>query len=309
MRIVFFGTANFALPILEALKSQHEIAGVVTTPDAPVGRKRQLIESPVSMLAKELGLKTLKPEKLDRQLKVELEALRAELFIVVAYGKILPDEFITLPEFKTVNVHASLLPKYRGPSPIQFALLNGDAETGTTIMVMRPELDTGPILAQEKLIVAPDDTYVTLADRLAKLSVAVLMPAMEDYVSGKLEPRPQNESEANWSKIISKEDGKINWDRSSWEVYNQFRAFFPWPGIWTTWQGQKLKILDCSPLPSPAVAAEQTNNPGTVLAGGAVVCGSGSLLQINSLQLAGKNETRIENFLRGNGSLISSRLK
>ena len=246
MRIIFFGTANVALPILEELRLEHDIVAVVTTPDVKVGRKQILQESPVSALAKDLNLTTYKPEKIKNNpefLKI-LTDLAADIFVVVAYGKILPMEVINLPPHKTVNVHFSLLPKYRGPSPIQAALLAGDTHTGSSIFVLDEGVDTGPLIAQEILAVEPDDNFFTLSDKLARFSAKLILPTLEDYTGGKITPLPQVEEGISQTKIISKVDGKADWNQSAAEIYNRFRAFYIWPGLWSTWQGKTLKITD-----------------------------------------------------------------
>ncbi|MCL5667370.1 MAG: methionyl-tRNA formyltransferase [Patescibacteria group bacterium] len=298
MKIIFFGTSNVALPVLEVLDKHHEVLAVVTQPDAPAGRKRQFTESPVSVLAKEMGKKTFKPEKVKNNelLRMELENLKAEIFVVVAYGQILPRDIINLPAFKTVNVHFSPLPKYRGPSPIQSALLNGDQQTGTTIFILDELVDHGPMIAQEIINIEPDDNFITLSEKLARRSANLIVPVLEGYVSGKTTPLPQDDAAATRTKIITKNDGRVQWQKTAGEIYNQFRAFYPWPGIWTIWNGKKLKILDCRPVKKTAGLA---GNPGSVLEGGLVACGNGQALQINSLQLEGKAETDIGSFLNG----------
>ncbi|MFI5206363.1 MAG: methionyl-tRNA formyltransferase, partial [Candidatus Paceibacterales bacterium] len=270
-KIIFFGTANEALPILEALKKQHEIVAVVTTPDAVAGRKQEMQESPVSALAKDLKLMMFKPDNVKNNLEFlsQLKNLNADIFVVAAYGKILPLDIINMPKFKTINVHFSVLPKYRGPSPIQSALLNGDQQTGTSIFILDQEVDNGPLLAQEIANIEPDDNYFTLSDKLAKLSAGIINQVVADYTAGKITPLPQDETAASYSKIITKADGKINWQKPANEIYNQFRAFFLWPGIWTTWKGQALKITDCL-----AISASADNIVGTVLDGGVVACGN-----------------------------------
>ncbi len=306
MKIIFFGTANFALPILDKLNSRYGVKAVVTTPDTKVGRGRLVSESPVALLAHDLNLPLFKPENLEDPLFLgEMQKIKPDIFIVVAYGKIFPEGLINLPELKTLNVHASLLPKYRGPSPIQYALLGGDTATGTSIMLMAPQLDTGAILAQEKVEIDSDDNYITLSDRLAHLSADLLIKVLEDYAAEKNTPKPQDEAGATWTKIITKSNGKIDWRKPAQEIYNQFRAFYPWPGIWTTWDSQTLKILDCAPLSDPGPA---NITPGTVVAGGRVVCGNQTLLQIKNLQLAGKKETDIESFLRGYKDFVGSQM-
>jgi methionyl-tRNA formyltransferase len=307
MNIVFFGTANFALPILEQLNQHYGVKAVITTPDAKVGRKQLLQESPVALLAKNLKISTIKPENLknNKQFLAELQNYQPDLFVVVAYGKFLPAELIEFPKYKTINIHASLLPRYRGASPIQFALWNGDAQTGTSIMLMAPELDAGPILAQKSLPIDPHDNYLTLSGKLAKLSVELLIPTIDGYVGGSIQPQPQDENTVTWSRQITKDDGKIDWATPAQKIYNQFRALHSWPGIWTTWNGQTLKITDCT----VAEGNDSEHNPGTVTAGGKIVCGDNSLLQLNSVQLAGKNETDIKSFLNGYKNFIGSNLK
>jgi len=312
MKIVFFGTANVALPILEALKKQHEILAVVTKPDAEVGRSQDLTESPVSSLARDLKLLTLKPEKIkdNAEFLSQLQNMGADIFVVVAYGKILPMNVISLPKFKTVNVHFSVLPKYRGPSPIQFALLNGDAQTGTTIFLLDEKVDDGPLLAQEIANIDPSDNYFTLSDKLARVSAGVINQVINDYTSGNITPLPQDEARASLTKIIAKADGKIDWNKSAQEIYSQFRAFYIWPGIWTTWKGKKLKITDCVVNTDLPIGHGSTDvyGCGAVIAGGIVSCGGGTFLKINQLQLEGKSEVAIGDFLNGYPGLVGSKL-
>lgn len=310
MKIIFFGTANVALPILEALKKQHEILAVITTPDAAAGRSQELQESPVSALAKDLKLEILKPEtvKNNPEFLAQLQSLGADIFVVVAYGKILPESVINLPKFKTLNVHFSVLPKYRGPSPIQFALLNGDEQTGTSFFLLDKLVDDGPLLAQEIANIDPGDNFFTLSDKLARLSAGLINQVIEDYTGGKITPLPQDEGRASFTKIIIKQDGKINWEKSAQDIYNQFRAFFLWPGIWTTWNGKIVKITDCV---TTNLQMEPTTNDyksGVVLAGGVVACGGGTFLKIKQLQMEGKSEVAIGDFLNGYSGFVGSKL-
>ncbi len=308
MRIIFFGTSNVALPILEMLHQHHDIAAVVTQPDAPVGRKKEMTESPVSVLANEMELKIFKPTtvKANNELLEDLTKLAADIFIVVSYGKILPAEIINLPPLKTLNVHFSLLPKYRGASPIQFALLNGDKETGTTIMLMDSELDHGQILAQEKHTIDPDDNYISLSQNLAHVSAELLKKTLPEYALGKINPLEQDHTVATLTKIISKQDGRVDWSKSADQIYHQFIAYYPWPGIWTTWNGKNLKITDCLDLVDKSNGPEL---PGAVLNGGKVVCSNNSIIQINRLQLEGKIETDIQSFLNGYKNFAGSKLE
>lgn len=296
MRIIFFGTSNVALPVLEALSRKHEVVLVVTSPDAPVGKKQVLTPSPVSVLAAELHIETLKPETVKNNpgLVAMLKEKQADVYIVVSYGKILPKEVITLPPHKTLNIHFSLLPKLRGASPIQHALLQGDKETGTTIFVLNERMDEGPIIAQKTEAIDPDDNFFTLSERMARVSAQLLLDTLPEYASGSMLPREQDHTKATYTKIITKADGKIDWHKTTDEIYNQFRAFYPWPGVWTMWQGQLLKIHDCAPT-----QGETTAPPGTVLEDGQVACGNGTILKLFQLQLAGKNQANISSFLNG----------
>jgi methionyl-tRNA formyltransferase len=211
----------------------------------------------------------------------------------VAFGKILPEEIINLPKLKTLNVHPSLLPKYRGPSPIKHAILNGETETGSSIML-------------ETVAIDADDNDFTLADKLARVSAKLLLKTIDEYAAGKIQAVAQNEAEATHSKMISKADGKINWQKSATEIYNQFRAFYPWPGIWTTWNGKKIQFTDCVPEQSDAAAAAI---PGTVLDGGLVACGQGTLLKIKQLKPEGKSEMGMADFLNGYRDFVGSQLE
>lgn len=306
MNIVFFGTSNVALPILETLSRHHTISAVVTQPDALAGRQQEMQESPVSVLAREMNLQTLKPETVKNNdwLTMELKSLQADLFIVVSYGKILPAEIISMPPLGTLNVHFSLLPKYRGASPIQFAIMNGEEFTGTSIMLLDEQLDHGPIVTAERYAIENDDNFLTLSEKLAHASAKLLDLALPDFSAGRLKPTAQDESEATYTKIISKADGRVDWNKPAEAIYNQFRAFYPWPGIWTEWNGKKIKILDCAP--SPVHEAGQV--AGTVLEGGYVACGDSTKLQIRSLQLEGKTQTDIQSFLNGYGQFLGSKL-
>jgi methionyl-tRNA formyltransferase len=218
---------------------------------------------------------------------------------------------ISMPKFKTINVHFSVLPKYRGPSPIQFALLNGDQQTGTSIFLLDEKVDNGPLIAQEIANIDPSDNYFTLSDKLARLSAGVVNSVIADYANGKITPLPQDEALATFTKIITKADGKIDWSKSAREIYNQFRAFFLWPGIWTTWNGKKLKIMDCLVNMDLQIQHGTTDGYGcgVVLADGAIACGRNTFLQIKTLQMEGKNETDLKNFLNGYPSFVGSNLE
>lgn len=287
MRIVFFGTSEIGIPILSALHKSHQVLAVVTTPDKPVGRKQVMSPSAIANEALRLNLPVIKPVKVKNNPEFldELKNFNADIFVVVSYGKILPANLLDIPPLKTINVHFSLLPKYRGPAPVQFALLNGETKTGTTIFILDELVDHGPILAMKELDIDPDDTNISLQSKLAIASADLLLETLPNYESGKIEPQIQNHDLATGSKIISKEDGKVNWDQTAQEIYNQFRAYQPWPGIYTSWQGKILKILNCKPAQESSAET--------------IDCGSKTYLQLITVQLEGKNPVSIKDFLNG----------
>ncbi|HUZ07446.1 MAG TPA: methionyl-tRNA formyltransferase [Candidatus Paceibacterota bacterium] len=234
MKIVFMGTAELSCASLEKLAGKYSIVAVVTQPDKPKGREMKLQFSPVKMLAEKLQLPVLQPAKArDEKFISELRGLQPDLIVVVAYGQILPQAILDLPKFGCVNVHTSLLPKYRGASPIQSAILNGEIETGVTIMKMDAGLDTGEILTQARTPVLPEDNSQTLHDRLAQLGAKLLVETIPNYVAGKISPKPQPVEGASYATKIKKEDGKIDWNEPAEKILNRLRAFTPWPGAFT----------------------------------------------------------------------------
>ena len=242
MKIVFFGTSDFATPVLEALiQTGCTVVAVVTAPNS------QTI-TPAKQLATVHNIEVLQPEnfKTDPALvRIEEVARQADVGIVVDYGKIIPKHFLRLSKHGLLNIHGSLLPKYRGPSPIQYALLNGENETGVTIFILDEKIDHGPVLGMERESIAPNDKYYDLKMRLVKKGADLLLRLLPKYLSGEIPPQPQNESQATFTKLITKEDGKVDWRRGAQQIYNQFRAFHKWPGIYTLLQDKTLKIIDC----------------------------------------------------------------
>lgn len=276
MKIIFMGTPEFSATILTALlNSDYEIAAVITNPDAPVGRKQILTPSPVKVVAEKNKIPIIQPEK--------MRDFNVDLAIVAAYGKIIPKHILDIPRYGTINVHPSLLPKYRGASPIQNAILNGDKKTSVTIMKLDKEMDHGPILAQEEFPIADSDTYESLSQKLAMMGAELLTKTIPDYVSGKIKPVEQKHAEATYTKIIKKEDGKIDWSKSAAEIERMIRAFYPWPTAWTTWNSKVLKILE----------AEVRNEK----------------LAIKKLQLEGGKILSIKEFLNGHKDFNISDLK
>ena len=287
MRIVFFGTSEIGVPILESLHENHEVVLVVSTPDKPVGRKQVITPSSISNTATRLNLPLMTPQKVktNTELWEDLVKYNADIFIVVSYGKIMPVELINIPHLKTINVHFSLLPEYRGPAPVQFALLDGKTKTGTTIFVLDELVDHGPVIASKEIDIAPDDTNITLQGKLAKLSAELLIEILPKYESGEILPQEQNHELATGSKIISKEDGKIDWSQDAQSIYNKFRAFQPWPGIYTTWEDKIFKIINCRPV--------NEVSPHTI------ECGNNTYLELLEIQLEGKKPVTMKDFLNG----------
>jgi methionyl-tRNA formyltransferase len=246
LRLVFFGTPEFAVPSLRTLAAQPDFAVVlvVTQPDRPAGRGRGLQPPPVKVLAQELGLPCWQPETLRTfEAEARLAAVAPMLAVVVAYGKIIPASMLSMPRHGFLNVHPSLLPRYRGASPIQAALLNGDAITGISFAVMTPELDAGPILRQFAIPIVPDDTGVTLGARLAEVAAELLPDTIRDWIAGRIVPIPQGEGEATYTRPLTKADGRVDWSEPAERIERKIRALQPWPCAWTTIGGRRLILL------------------------------------------------------------------
>jgi methionyl-tRNA formyltransferase len=299
VKIAFLGTPEFAVAPLDALaRAGHELVCVVAQPDRPAGRAQALRAPATKEWATARGIPVLQPEKVrDGRLARELAALRPDVLVVVAYGRILGEDLLTLAPFGALNVHASLLPRWRGAAPIQWALAEGDRETGVTIMRMDAGLDTGDVLLQRVLAVAPDETSATLHDRLSTLGAAALVEALPAFAAGRLVPVRQDGARATLARILEKEDGRLDFgvpaERLAWRV----RGFTPWPGAFTTLGGRLLKVHAARPLPDGCGLA-----PGEARAiadGIAVGCGAGSALLLVEVQLEGKRRARASEFLKG----------
>lgn len=309
MDYIFFGTPKFAETILKGLlKNGHKPACVVTAPDKPVGRKQEITPPPVKVLAEKEGVPVLQPNKFDENVKKELKKNKPDLFIVAAYGKILSKDILDIPKHGSLNVHPSLLPKYRGPSPIHYAILEGDTVTGTTIMLMDEKMDHGPILAQEKLKIDQTDTTATLTDKLADHGISVLSKIIDPYISGAITPKEQDHTDASYTHIIEKSDGHINWNNSASFIERQSRALTPWPGVFTYWNDKRMKITsvniakDVGGIVKPGEVIRHNNE--TLAIGtkqGIVIPGK--------LQIEGKKEQDAEKFLDGYPDIIGSILK
>ena len=242
-RIVFMGSPDFALPSLRALAAQYQIVGVVTQPDRASGRGRELKAPPVKTLALELGLPIIQPEKLRQPEATEqLRAWNPDLIVVAAFGQVLKPDVLNLPRFGCINVHASLLPRWRGAAPINAAILAGDEETGVTIMKMDAGLDTGPMLARRSIRITPDLTAGAAFEALSALGADLLLETLPDYLAGKLTPTPQPETGVTYAPMLQKEDGRLDFTRPAEELVRRVRAMNPWPGAWFEWDGSPLKV-------------------------------------------------------------------
>jgi methionyl-tRNA formyltransferase len=320
MAIVFIGTPDFAVPSLERLAADgHPIAAVITQPDRPAGRGRRPNPPPVRTAAERLGLAVWQPADLrDAEALERLASLEPEVIVAVAYGRILRRKVLNIPPRGVLNVHPSLLPRWRGPSPVQATILAGDEETGVTIMLMDEGMDSGPVLAQQTHAVSPHDTAGSLMDTLAGMGADLLAGTLPRWLSGEIDPVQQDESLATVSSLIRKEDGLIDWNLPAVDIWRRVRAYNPWPGAYTTFEGDLLHIWRAWP-----VASGGTAEPGTVIglsaddlgevpreagaAGFAVQAGDG-LLAVTEVQRAGRRRLPAADFLRGAPGLAGAAL-
>lgn len=313
-KIVFMGTPDFAIPTLKALMAHHDVIGVVTQPDRPAGRRGDLKPPPIKLLAQENGIPVFQPEKIRRKAAIEeLKQWQPDVYIVAAFGQILPQTVLDIPPYGSINVHASLLPRWRGAAPIQAAVRAGDEVTGVTIMKMDAGLDTGPMLSAGKVLIEPDETGQTLHDKLAHLGADLLVNTLPGYLSGAIQPKPQPEDGITYAPQIKKEEGLIDWTTSAEEIERLVRAFTPWPGTFTHWNGKQLKIhagevIPPVTLPFRGEADEAT--PGQVVeASGQIAIATGDGLYYPlRVQLAGKNVVSIDDFVRGYDDFVGSTL-
>lgn len=298
MRTVFLGTPEFAVPTLEALvASGHEVVAVYTQPDRPKGRGNQLAESPVKAVAKKLGIEIYQPERIRRPEPVEqLRVLAPEIMVVVGYGQIISQTIIDIPPHGIVNVHASLLPRYRGAAPIQWAIAEGESKTGVTIMQIDAGLDTGDILLKAELGIGSDETAPELSARLAPLGAELLINAIKKIEAGTIVREKQNNDEATYAPILKKEDGRIDWSRTAQQIYNRLRGFTPWPGAYTSFRGQPLLVTSGRPVQQNGITEgtiEIRNR--RVFAG----CGGSTVFEMLEVQSAGKKRMSADSFLNG----------
>lgn len=309
LKIIFFGTPNFVVSVLQTLNERFQVVAVVTAPDKKVGKKQLLTPSPIAEYAKKLGIPVFKPEKLDQDFFYNLQPTTYNLAVVAAYGKIIPQNILDIPKFGALNIHPSLLPKYRGPSPIQAALLNGDKVSGVTILVVDAEMDHGPIVATKEISLSNTDTFESLSKKMFEEGAKLLVKVIPDYIAGKIKPKEQNHQKATFTKMITKEDGYFNINDPAelasllqippttnylpaskagqlpaTKLNRMIRAYYPWPGVWTKWSPshtpqtssdvRKMKIVRF--LPKELVHSNQIG-----------------------VQMEGKKPVKLEDFLRG----------
>lgn len=307
MRIVFMGSPDFAVPALERLTSSgHRVTAVYAQPDRPAGRGQATSAPPVKRAAEAHDIDVRQPLSLKEAGAIaSLADLAPDVIVVAAYGLILPPEALAVPPFGCLNIHPSLLPRHRGPTPIPAAILSGDDCTGVSIMLMDQGVDSGPVLAQRRVEIAPQDTAGTLAAKLSQMGADLLVDTLPRWLSGSIVPQPQREADATHTRLISKADGEIDWGLPAYQIWRRVRAYNPWPGCYTTWKGKRLRINDALPMPG------DRGEPGQVLPldDGEVAMQTGEgILMLLSVQLEGKKQMCADEFLRGQRDFIGSLL-
>jgi methionyl-tRNA formyltransferase len=305
LRLVFCGTPEFAVPTLEALiAAGHEIALVVSQPDRPVGRKQVLTAPPVKELAIQNGLEVTQPEKIKNNLefRARLESIAPDAIVVVAYGRIIPKWMLDLPRLGCINLHGSLLPKYRGAAPIQWAVAMGETVTGNTTMLLEEGLDTGPMLLQQRVEISPEQTAADLFVELAKRGAPLVIETLAGLATGTLKPQPQDHAQATLAPILSREDGRMDFaTRTATELWNRWRGFQPWPGAFTFLDGKKLIVHRLHPVQLDGPELTSTH-PGQVTVQAQrifVACAGDTVLELLKLQPEGRNRMTASEFLRG----------
>jgi len=317
-KIIFFGSAEFSVPILEILLQNKAVEVVISTPPRPVGRKQIVAPSPVSQVATQNQVPILEPEDLnDEKFLDQIKKMRPDLFLVAAYGKILPKALLEIPAAGAINIHGSLLPKYRGSSPLQAAILNGDKETGITFILMDEKVDHGPILVKKKMKIKKNCTYSELSKDMSFLATKTTLLVINDFLNKKIKPLPQNEEDASYVKTIKKEDGHIDFNSPAKKILQQINAFEKWPGSYAFWKKDEkdflVKIMKGKVVSDKAqnqtVEAKQ-NSTGTIIKykSSMAIKTTEGLLVIEKLQLEGQNSMDASSFLNGHTDFIGSQL-
>lgn len=306
MRVVFFGTPDFAVPTLEALARSHEIVAVVAQPDRPAGRGLRMQTPAVAVRARELGLDLEQPARIrGEDFLTEIDRLKPDAGVVVAYGKILPTALLAIPKHGFLNVHASVLPKYRGAAPIQRAIEAGETTTGVTIMRVDEELDHGPVLDHQPVEIGPDEHFPALSERLAHAGAGAMVRALEGLESGALVETPQNHTLATQAPKVEKREGLVTFTETTANIYNRFRAFDPWPGIFLEWRGETIKL---TAILRGAAATSASGTIRSISADGVVVSTSDGTIRIIEAQRPGKARTAAAEVARALGWRVGDRL-
>lgn len=284
-KTIFIGTSEFAIPILEKIirEPQFDVCCVITAPDKPVGRKKEITPPPIKTAALKNNLPVLQPKKIS-EIGGEILKLKPDLIITASYGQIIPKNILDIPQFGCINIHPSLLPKYRGPSPIQTVILNDDKHTGITIMLMNEKMDTGPIIAQKEIAVENNENYQDLEKRLSLESADFLLEILPQYIQGKIKPKTQNDTEASYTKILSRQDGQIDFKKSAQEIERMLLAFEPWPGVWTYFKKRRVKIIKAKAVQKPSETTIETSK---------------GYLSLEIVQPEGKKPMSAKEFFRG----------
>ncbi len=307
LRVVFMATPDFAVPALHLLISNsYQIVAVYTQPDKPAGRSLQPVPPPVKRLAMDHSIPVVQPETLEASSAFEeLASYSPDLIVVAAYGRILPSRMLALPRFGCLNLHPSLLPRHRGSSPIANTILCGDEVTGVTVMLMDAGMDSGPILAQREVFVSPEDTGGSLTPKLAHIGAELLLESLPLWIGGKIRPQPQDESQATFSRMLTKEDGEIDWKLPAVQLWRRIRAFDPWPGCHAWWKGRRLKVCEALPLAGGGEVGKVIAiiEPAGAVVG--VVTGMG-VLGLLRVQLEGRREMSAADFIRGQRDFVGS---
>ena len=314
LKLVFCGTPQFAVPTLQALiVAGHRIELVVSQPDRPAGRAAEIHPTPVKMAAMAAGIPVTQPEKikLNAEFRAQLEVIRPDAIVVVAYGRIIPPWMLALPRLGCINLHASLLPKYRGAAPIQWAVAMGDAFTGNTTMLLEEGLDTGPMLMQQTHEIGPDATSAELFETLAQAGAPLVVETLAGLAAGSITPEPQNHEFATFAPLLDREDGRMDFTgRAAHELFNRWRGFQPWPGAFTSLNGKKL-IVHRMALTPESPCGETSTAPGTIYVAESrffTSCADGTWLEFIEVQLEGKKRLSASEFLRGNPLAAGARL-
>jgi len=307
LKLVFCGTPQFAVPTLDRLvEAGFHIDLVVTQPDRPKGRGLELVSSPVKQRALQLALPISQPESIKNNdtFRAQLIDLNPDAIIVVGYGRIIPQWMLDLPPFGNINLHASLLPKYRGAAPIQWAIARGETATGVTTMKIDAGLDTGDILLQQEVPIPANDTAETLAPKLAAIGAKLTVETLRELQTGNIHPRKQDETQATLAPILKKEDGLIDFSRPAAEILNRMRGFQPWPGAYSKFRGKNLQVWKAAALDRTVPESELKTEGDRLLVG----CGRGTAIELFELQLEGKKRTSASDFLRGYRPLPGEKL-